>query len=150
MITFIAVFRFGLSSTRTTMAFRRVYSDGDDSQCEAEGTWRRKGDVFAVFTFLMAHSIRTKAENHNLQQGNFWVAKRIFFFFYLLSVVLWGYLDTGKRTQRIVKSSALEIFKLNRTGPWRTCSKWPCFKQGFGLDSLQGSLSTQDILQFYE
>lgn len=30
-----------------------------------------KGDLFAVFTFLMAHSIRTKADNHNFQQGNF-------------------------------------------------------------------------------
>lgn len=30
-----------------------------------------KGDLSAVSTFLMAHSINRKADNHDLQQGNF-------------------------------------------------------------------------------
>lgn len=76
MITFIAVFRFGLSGKRMMMALRRVSSNGQgsaayDSQVKLREARDEKGDLFAVFTFLMAHSIRRKADNHSLQQGNF-------------------------------------------------------------------------------
>lgn len=156
MITFIAVFRFGLSSTRMAMASRRVSSSGDgqgsaayDSHGEAEASWRWKGGSFCSLHL-------PDGTQHKEKGWQSWFATREFLsrekdlFIYLLSIVLWGYLDTGTRTWRIVKSSALKIFKLNRPGTWTTCSRWPCFKQGFGLDSLHGSLSTWAILQFYE
>lgn len=153
MITFIAVFRFGLSSTRTTMAFRRVSSSGNGqgsatygSQSEAEGSWGRKGGSFCSLHLLDGTQHKEKGWQSQFARREF-LSREKDMFIYLLSIVLWGYLDTGTRTQRIVKSSALEIFKLNRPGSWTTCPRWPCFKQGFGLESL---LSTQAILQFYE